>query len=309
MDVKLSGEQEELQRAVRGELQRHAAGVSAPGPAEADIGAMVALQKSGFLDVIASGGSAVDAVLVIEAAATHAPGSPVAARALVGPCLTEESLPLIVALADRRVGAVCRFAAEAEAFLLIDGDEALIAASPSAEVELLHSRWGYPVGRVTTSGGKPLGPSSGDTLQRLWRIGLAAEAAGLMEAAVMHAAHHVSERYQFGKPIGSLQAIQHRLARAHIAAQGAKWLARRAAWDTADAVAAAAAACSAAEGLAEVLAATHQVCGAIGFTDEFGLTRYTARMAMLQTDLGGASAHARALARGRWKTPPLAARN
>jgi hypothetical protein len=50
----------------------------------------------------------------------------------------------------------------------------------------------------------------------------------------------------------------------------------------------------------EVMATTQQVCGAIGITDEFGLTQYTARMAMLQTDLGGAGAHASVLARARW---------
>lgn len=83
-------------------------------------------------------------------------------------------------------------------------------------------------------------------------------------------------------------------------AQGAKWLARRAAWDHGDAAAASAAACYAAEGMREVMATTQQVCGAIGITDEFGLTQHTARTAMLQTDLGGASAHARALAR--WGT-------
>jgi alkylation response protein AidB-like acyl-CoA dehydrogenase len=65
-------------------------------------------------------------------------------------------------------------------------------------------------------------------------------------------------------------------------------------------MAAAAAACYASEGMREVVSTAHQVCGAIGITDEFHLTSYTARMAMLQTELGGASAHARSLAHLRW---------
>ena len=121
-----------------------------------------------------------------------------------------------------------------------------------------------------------------------------------MEAATLHASRYVTVRHQFGKPIGALQSIQHRLARAYVLSQGTKWLARRAAWDTADPVAAAAAACYGAEAIREVISTTHQVCGAIGITDEFGLTAYTARLAMLQTELGGAIAHARALARARW---------
>ena len=300
MDVKLSPEQEELVRSVRGELSRHQSNFPAAGPSEADIGALRTLEAAGYLDVISEGGTAVDAALVVEQAAAVAPGAPVAARCLVAPLLTARDLPSTIALVERPHGTVVRFATEADAFVVLDGGDARFVLANEADVVAANTRWGYPVGRVSARGGESLGPGSGRELVTAWMIALAAEAGGLMEAATLHASQHVTDRYQFGKPIGSLQSIQHRLARAYVLAQGTKWLARRAAWDPTDRGAAAAAACYGASSLPHVLASAHQVCGAIGFTDEFGLTRFTARMAMLQAELGGSSAHAIALAHHRW---------
>jgi Acyl-CoA dehydrogenase, C-terminal domain len=300
MDVKLSAEQSDLAASVRGLLQRHRSSSPAPGPSEADLGALRALEQAGFTDVIASGGSAVDAVLVVEEAAALAPGAPVAGRILVGPLVTSRELPPVLALSDRTSGAITRFAQQADAFLVLAGDTAWLSETSTADISPVASRWGYPMARVTVSSGDPLGRGSGARLLNAWRIALAAEAGGLMQAATVHASEYVAVRHQFGKPIGALQSIQHRLARSYVLSQGAKWLARRAAWDTADTVAAAAAACYSAEGIREVISTAQQVCGAIGITDEFGLTAYTARLAMLQTELGGAIAHARALAHARW---------
>jgi Acyl-CoA dehydrogenase, C-terminal domain len=300
MEVKLSGEQSELVQSVRGLLQRHRSASAAPGPAEADLDALRALQIAGYTDVISAGGSAVDAVLVIEEAAAWAPGAPVAARALVGPFVTRAELPLVVALAERPADAISRFAQQADAFLVLADDQALLADKSGVDITPVASRWGYPVARVKVPVGESLGPGSGAALLASWRVALAAEAGGLMEAATLHASRYVTVRHQFGRAIGSLQSVQHRLARAYVLSQGTKWLARRAAWDLTDPVAAAAAACYGAEGVREVISTTHQVCGAIGITDEFGLTAYTARLAMLQTELGGSAAHARALARARW---------
>jgi hypothetical protein len=301
MDVKLSAEHKALLSAVRGELERHRARHPAPRPSGSDLGSLHALAAAGYLDVMSEGGTAVDAVLVIEAAAASAPGAPVAGRALIGPLVTGRVLPAAVVVSvEHPQGGLARHAPLAEAFLVAGGDRAQYVEADDTEVEPAASRWGYTMGRVTVRGGEDLGPGSGDRLLWAWRLALAAEAGGLMEAATLHATGYVTVRQQFGKPIGSLQSIQHRLARAYVLSQAAKWLARRAAWEHGDAVAASAAACYAAEGMREVTATTHQVCGAIGFTDEFGLTQYTARMAMLQADLGGARAHARALARARW---------
>jgi len=307
MEVKLSPEQHELMSSVRSILERHRLKSAAPGPAECDIESYRILDAAGYLDIMESGGSAIDAVLVIETVAALAPGTPAAGRTLVGPLVTNEQLPSLVALLERTSGAIARYAQQAGGFLVYAGETALLVPREATEIEPLMSRWGYPVGRVRVleshldgqSDGEALGPGSGSRLLVAWRIAIAAEAGGLMEAATLHATRHAIDRHQFGKPIGTYQAIQHRLARAYALSQGVKWLARRAAWDR-DPIAAAAAACYASEGMREVVSTAHQVCGAIGITDEFRLTGYTARMAMLQTELGGASAHARNLAHMRW---------
>jgi len=301
MDVKLTAEQQQLLRSVKEALDRHRSSAGAVLPYRADVAAQHVLGDAGFLDILEAGGSAVEATLVVEQAAISAPGAPTAARALVGPLLTgRESLPACIALVEGRSGTVSRFAPLAEAYLTIVDDEAWISERDQVDVVPEASRWGYPVGRVEVRSGESFGPGSGEGLARLWRIGLAAEAGGLMEASTLLAKEHAASRIAFGRPIGALQAIQHRLARSFALSQGVKWLARRAAWAPDDPAMAAAAAGYAAEGMREALSATHQVAGAIGITDEFGLLAYTARMARLQVELGGAAAHARALARFKW---------
>ncbi len=122
----------------------------------------------------------------------------------------------------------------------------------------------------------------------------------MMEAVTLRVTRYARERHAFGQPIGSLQSIQHRLARAYALSQAVKWLARRAAWDPGDVVAAASAANYAARAMREVITSAHQVSGGMGITDEFGVSRYTTKLAMLHLELGGARAHARAVGHARW---------
>ncbi|WP_445613254.1 acyl-CoA dehydrogenase [Geobacillus sp. YF-1] len=62
------------------------------------------------------------------------------------------------------------------------------------------------------------------------RIGIAAQALGIAEAAVEHAAEYAKGRIQFGKPIAEQQGIAFKLADMATAAEAAKWLVYRAAW-------------------------------------------------------------------------------
>ena len=63
-----------------------------------------------------------------------------------------------------------------------------------------------------------------------WRALTAAALVGLGLGALEIAVRYVSEREQFGVPIGSFQAIQHTLADVTVALDGAQLLARKAAW-------------------------------------------------------------------------------
>jgi len=116
-----------------------------------------------------------------------------------------------------------------------------------------------------------------DRAWRLVRLLAAARAVGAAEGALALAVAYASERKQFGRPIGSFQAVAHRLADVAIAVDGAGLAVRKAAWmarpaqggDGAPDANFVAIARSAAEDAAEHAAAsTHQVMGGYGFTVE-----------------------------------------
>ena len=305
MDVALSAEQDELIRTVRRVIEKRRID-HGPLPVRTfDPQSLDALLDNGLLDVIAGGGSPLDAELLVEETGRYGVGAPVAARAFVAPLLlagTGLEPGRCIALVDRPQGGLVRFGLEADQLLVLDGDVAVVAGSSDVKREEVHTRWGFPVARVHVHGGRRLGAGSGAQLRRLWKIGLAAEGSGLMSASVARAAEYVTGRHQFGKAIGSYQAVQHRLARAKVMAEGTAWLARRAAWTPDDELAVGMAAIFGAEGMRDSVKDVQQVCGAIGITDEFELTRTSMKMAYLATELGGPTAHARAYARERYLT-------
>jgi len=63
-----------------------------------------------------------------------------------------------------------------------------------------------------------------------WMVLTAGALVGLSDAALGLACGHASERHAFGRPIGAYQAISHRLADDVTAVEGARLLARKAAW-------------------------------------------------------------------------------
>lgn len=111
---------------------------------------------------------------------------------------------------------------------------------------------------------------------------LACEGVGVLQKALDLAVEHASTRTQFGKPIGTFQAVAHPLADTYADLQLARSLAYRAAWavhtgtEDADEAVAAAAAC-----VAEVAPAgcerAIQTLGGLGFTWESPLHRWYKR--------------------------------
>jgi alkylation response protein AidB-like acyl-CoA dehydrogenase len=155
------------------------------------------------------------------------------------------------------------------------------------------------MGRVRMLRGESLGAGSGDALRRAWQVGIAAEVGAMALAAVELTARHVTDRHQFGRPIGSFQAVQHRLAKSYSNAQATTWLARRGAWHSTDEFLTASAATFAAITARDCYDDCHQVTGGIGVTTEYGLVAWTMRLMALHTELGGRRAHARQVARAR----------
>ncbi|MDG4864295.1 acyl-CoA dehydrogenase family protein, partial [Streptomyces sp. T-3] len=68
--------------------------------------------------------------------------------------------------------------------------------------------------------------ATGDTLAAV----LAAEAVGAADRALERTVEYAKEREQFGRPIGSFQAVKHRLADVYVAVQAARSAAYYAAW-------------------------------------------------------------------------------
>jgi hypothetical protein len=100
---------------------------------------------------------------------------------------------------------------------------------------------------------------------------------------------HARDRVQFGRPIGSFQAVRHRLADAYVAREAAAG-ALDAAWDADDQYLAGMLAKSLA-GRAARIAGTHcqQVLAGIGFTAEHAFHRFLARALVLDSVLGSAT--------------------
>ncbi len=298
IDLELTAEQEQLDGTLRALFAVHA------GPARARIvGAAIdtelvaKLNDGGFLDVGYDGGP-IESVLVAERAAQAVASAPVVARALVAPLAGVRDLPDLVGLVGSPYGLV-RWGELCDAFLVLDGETAAVAGRDDVEVEPVPSRAGYPMSRIRVLRSESLGAGSGDALRRAWQVGIAAEIGAMAHAAVEFTARHVTDRQQFGRPIGSFQAVQHRLARSYSNAQATRWLARRGAWHHTDEFLTASAATFACITAREAYDDCHQVTGGIGVTSEYGLTEWTMRLLALHTELGGRRAHARRVAQAR----------
>lgn len=125
-----------------------------------------------------------------------------------------------------------------------------------------------------------------------------AMAAGALEAGFQLAIDHVNTRVQFGKPLAKFQAVQQALAEAssEIAAVGASAQAAAAAFDAGDASFEIAAAKLRTNRAIEIaVPILHRVHGAIGFTMEYPLNRYTRRLMGWRSEFGNDAFWARAL--------------
>ncbi len=164
----------------------------------------------------------------------------------------------------------------------------------------------------------PVAGLAGDGLARLWDTGpsmahcgdtvlveearrraaalASAEMAGAMRRVAEMTAGYVAERQQFGRPIAAFQVVAHGAARLATLAEGATWMARTACRSAEPEVT------HAAKGWisrasAESAALAHQLHGAIGFTEEYGLQRLTKRLRTLRFAWGDDAAHHLALGR------------
>ena len=125
---------------------------------------------------------------------------------------------------------------------------------------------------------------------------LAVEAVGVAQKALDLAVEYVSQREQFGRKIGSYQAVAHPLADTYVETELARSAAYWAAWCVAEdaeraPVAVAAAKSFAAEAAVAACERSIQAHGGIGFTWEHVLHRYYKRALWIESALGYGREH------------------
>jgi len=125
----------------------------------------------------------------------------------------------------------------------------------------------------------PMTTTFSDDAHRELAVVWAAEAAGVARRALRETVEFAKHRHQFGKPIGSFQAVKHHLANAHLAAEFAETAAIWASFEqerTDQAVR---------QSFSKTMQSLHlsiQVYGGIGFTWEMGSHFYLRHVTSLR---------------------------
>ena len=202
----------------------------------------------------------------------------------------------------------------------LSGRTAPVAYAPSADVAVVLADGGV-YGVDLRAEGRPPALSAMDRTRELGVLAfdgtparflggeeaaalLVDRAATLASAEMLGAADHVlaltvqyaKDRVQFGKPIGSFQAVKHMLADALVDVEGMRSTAYYAAWcaaagDAERSLAASMAKAWCSDASRRVMAAGLQVHGGIGFTWEHEMHLYLKRAQLDQVSYGDAAAH------------------
>jgi acyl-CoA dehydrogenase len=134
------------------------------------------------------------------------------------------------------------------------------------------------------------------------RAGLAAELSGAAQQAFQMTTDYLKQRTQFGKVIGSFQALQHRAAHLYCEIELVKSVTLKALQDLDNAFGMASVTCSLAKAKAGEVAKLAsqeaiQMHGGIGMTDEYDIGLYMKRIRVAQEMFGDASYHTDRIAR------------
>jgi alkylation response protein AidB-like acyl-CoA dehydrogenase len=184
--------------------------------------------------------------------------------------------------------------ADADAAAVLLASNGVLAEPADAEIvplELIDATRSFA--RVSASGGDPF---EGETGMFRPMVALAGELTGVAQRALELAVDYARERQQFGRPIGSYQAVSHRCAQMLYDTEEARSLTYYAAW-CADAepeslpLAAHMAKAHASDAAWAVTSSALQVFGGIGFTWEHDLQFWLKRARVDGQLLGSAGAH------------------
>jgi alkylation response protein AidB-like acyl-CoA dehydrogenase len=257
----------------------------------------------GALAPEAAGGlglSFLDLVLVLEETGYAALPEPILEHAAVAvPLLPDPTAAVAGATTVTASFPAAPYAPWADtAGLVVVADDTGLRVLEPAEIALTrrssvdHARRLYAVDAPPAAGT----PVSDPTAFERGALGAAAQLIGLARRMLDLTVAYVSERRQFGVPVGSFQAVKHHLADARLALEFARPLVYRAAWsltaadpDTPVHVSMAKATASDAAHLTG--RAALQCHGAIGYSDEYDLHLFLKRAWALEATWGDAPWH------------------
>ncbi|MCT2400029.1 acyl-CoA dehydrogenase family protein [Novosphingobium mangrovi (ex Huang et al. 2023)] len=262
-----------------------------------------ALVENGFLDVMAVEElGPVTAALVVEKLARLPFAIEAAASAMVRPLIDPELPRPLCLVEEGKTRKPLRFLRPGATVVVVgpSGVKSFAATEEMIAPAQEDTLYGYPVAFLTSL---PESMTAHDVdpaeITRAWRVGMAAEAAGLLGGALDSTVTYVCERKQFGRPLATFQGMRHRLAEDQVMTNSVYWIAMRAA-GTGDAGDAAMALLHAQEAAKRVCYDYHQFLGGMGMTLEHPLHLWTYRLKLLTAELGGRGAQGLAAAEALW---------
>jgi len=284
--------------------------------------AWTAVEAAGLPWVMASeaaggiGGGFEDACVILMAAGRHAVALPIGEAIVAASMLAETGLAMegALTLAKRAEGALKQdggdFAFSGTLRGVAYGDEtARIAAiveqdgrahvicAVRADGEARERRTDptdAPYDDLEFANARVVATAASDTwsaarLFHAMALARACQMAGAIDAALKLSAAHVNQRQQFGRPLAKFQAIQQQMAvlvEEGAAAGAAAMAAARAADEGDGTFEIACAKLRANQAAGEAASIAHQVHGAIGFTREYDLQRFTRRLWTWRSEYG-----------------------
>ncbi|MGD0391187.1 MAG: acyl-CoA dehydrogenase family protein [Acidimicrobiales bacterium] len=179
---------------------------------------------------------------------------------------------------------------------LVTPDRVTVTAVPTLDPT---RRLGVPEWTPTPESRLASGPAARAGIQRTAdraSVGTAAQLLGLSDRMITMTAEYAKARHQFGKPVGSFQAVKHLLAGAQVKLEFARPVVYAAAWalDQGEPTAsrsASTAKAAASDTASEAARVALQVHGAIGYTWECDLQLFLKRAWALAEAWGSASEH------------------
>jgi alkylation response protein AidB-like acyl-CoA dehydrogenase len=143
-----------------------------------------------------------------------------------------------------------------------------------------------------------------DTIEKVLQwgaIGKCAEMVGGAQQVLDMTVEYAKQRTQFGRPIGSFQAIQHHCANMATDVEGSRYITYQAAWHLSEGLPAerevAMAKAWVSDAYRRVCALGHQSHGAIGFTKEHNMQLYSRRAKAAELAFGDADYHLETVAK------------